>query len=84
MIRNLINWYHGVMESTKGCNCLSNLFSLGSHNDNWGFFIPRNKALTYIDSKELKESWISIGNCINLGFFYACKITCFVIYYISM
>ena len=41
-----------MKESKNEYRHLSILKSLSSHNDNWGFFIPRNKAVT----KSIKET----------------------------
>lgn len=45
-MKSLISCHRGVKESKNEYRHLSILKSLSSHNDNWGFFIPRNKALT--------------------------------------
>ena len=45
-MKSLISCHRGVKESKNEYRHLSILKSLSSHNDNWGFFIPRNKAVT--------------------------------------
>lgn len=43
-----------MKESKNEYRHLSILKSLSSHNDNWGFFIPRNKAVTVFLGESLK------------------------------
>ena len=53
-----------MKESKNEYKHLSILKSLSSHNDNWGFFIPRNKAVTVDQMKEIVSTQfknLSIG-----------------------
>lgn len=45
-MKSLISCHRGAKESKNEYRHLSILKSLSSHNDNWGFFIPQNKAVT--------------------------------------